>query len=389
LKQENNAMFRRRLTEFITALAFLSITFPNSDASKAARKQPPKQIAGHNVLRVYDSENSGLAQGDANTVFQDRDGRFWFGTFLGVVSYDEQQDTWNTFTSKTVELIEGSIGMIGQSRDGSLWFATYPLTVYFGPGVSRFDGKRWQRIDVRNSTLGSSKGIARTYPVDAMFQGRNRSLWFAVEDGLIRFDGKEWTPRFKLSRLLKESAPCRVDSGLQDSEGYMWLAIDSNGVWRIDDNLREYKRYNPMQSHVKLMQDGLDDLRATRAGMMLHAVEDRVGRVWFAAHDGYVYAYDKRKDFWTAYDLADHLPMASRDLLGVPNFGIRAIYQDAAGRMMFGTSRGLLVFIEDQGRWELLTKANSALPYDSVNAILEDRSRRIWIATGKGVLVLE
>ena len=116
--------------------------------------------------------------------------------------------------------------------------------------------------------------------------------------------------------------------------------------------------------------------------------EDRKGRIWLGGSNSDVCVYDKALEAWTKYKLVDHLPRLA-DKNDFNELDIEAIYQDWSGQMMVGTRLGLFTFSEGENKWELVTSRNSGLPTDWVTSISEDKSRRIWIATSHGVVILD
>ena len=86
---------------------------------------------------------------------------------------------------------------------------------------------------------------------------------------------------------------------------------------------------------------------------------------------------------WKSYDLKRYFPQ-------VQPREIESIYQDKLGQCMIGTAdAGLVVFLEKDNKWKMFGDANSAPPVYSVNAIAEDKTGRIWMSVGHGILVLD
>ena len=239
-----------------------------------------------------------------------------------------------------------------------------------------------------------------------MFRGRNGALWFACEQGLVSFDGRLWSERYKLPKAVEQiyaglkmryknkeeeklaeriveldrrlervgktgeqeqsvSALAESLAGLQDRDGVTWIGAQK-GILRFEPTKHNWR--------VFALPEGL--LHANR----IH--EDRRGRLWFADDDGHLSVYDKKSDSWSSHNLAKYFPQ-------VRPGSIDAIYQDKANRMMFATEAGLIVFVESEKRWSLLTEENSEMLGDDASSIIDDKDGRIWIGTAGGVLVLE
>src|SRR5262249_53574679 len=131
---------------------------------------------------------------------------------------------------------------------------------------------------------------------------------------------------------------------LQDSEGYIWLGAD-RGILRLDQMKREWKLY-PLPKN--LIQAAL-------------VYEGRDRRLWVADLYGGVAGDDKLNNIWATHRVCDPNPR-KRDFAGSPGYSINAIYQDKAGRVLFGTFDALVAFTERDNKWDHFTANNSVLP---------------------------
>jgi ligand-binding sensor domain-containing protein len=111
--------------------------------------------------------------------------------------------------------------------------------------------------------------------------------------------------------------------------------------------------------------------------------EDRTGRLWFADRDDNVAVLDAAEK-WKVYKLAEIFHHFDSD-----DLGINGICQDRSGRMLFATEIGLVVLEEATQSWSAFSDNNSdGLLGERVTCIAEDKRGAIWIAGGKGCLVL-
>jgi len=65
------------------------------------------------------------------------------------------------------------------------------------------------------------------------------------------------------------------------------------------------------------------------------------------------------------------------------------IFEDKYGQILFATMQGLITFLGNENKWELLTSENSYLPGEVVTCIFEDKDSKLWLGTGQGIVVLE
>ena len=115
-----------------------------------------------------------------------------------------------------------------------------------------------------------------------------------------------------------------------------------------------------------------------------------MGRVWVGTYRGSVAVYEKSKGSWRSYDFSEHLPLARHveGRHGLP-LGVNAMLQDKSGEMMIATTRGLVTADKTGNNWQAFTHENSLLPEGSITSMMQDKSGRIWLGTGEGILVLE
>ncbi|MFW5655973.1 MAG: two-component regulator propeller domain-containing protein [Bacteroidota bacterium] len=104
------------------------------------------------------------------TINQDREGRLWIGTNLGICTYNYEKDNFTRYEitplSKTIIFDD----------EGDMWVATR------GEGVVFYD---METGHIKNYT--ASDGLSQNFVFGAIIDG-NDKLWFTTEDGLSKFD---------------------------------------------------------------------------------------------------------------------------------------------------------------------------------------------------------
>lgn len=338
-----------------------------------------KKVAGHLMVSRYDEKTNKLTLSNSNVIFQDRSGQYWIAASGKLILYDEKNNQWRTLAGEsTFNRIETII----QSNDSRLWLINRSIATQNEPNLYFFDGGRWEKPESTSSPHFKQ-------PVTAMFQSRDGRVWFAIKNGLVTYDGRSWNSNTRLSEAIAEDSPLIVRAGLQASDGYIWLAT-SEGIIRFDEHKQRGEILYPSTGKATIADAELSIyLRMAISDGIYRLYEDQRGRIWcasLAGSSGYHLVYDKSANSWSRYKLSDHLPL---NLNPSADLGLTIMYQDKAGRMMFGTKKGLLTLNENENKWELFTSENSDLPGDSITTIYEDSSGRIWVGTNKGILVLE
>jgi len=107
--------------------------------------------------------------------------------------------------------------------------------------------------------------------VNALVQDRNRYLWLATNDGLVRFDGVRFTVFNTVSHPQMQSN--RILGLVEGPQGSLW--------WRTEQ--LHLISLNNGEFHHHTEVDGLPDRHVHRI------VPDRHGRLWFATRNGLAY----------------------------------------------------------------------------------------------------
>lgn len=163
--------------------------------------------------KSYTKVSSQLVSEPFFSVFEDRKGNFWFGTYgSGIFYYDGK--SFQNFTTKE-GLAHNSVMPIYEDKDGIIWFGT-------GGGVSRYDGKSF-----RNFT--TSDGLTNN-DVHAIVQDKTGRIWFGTRGDITVYDGKTFTTlKDKDGKTFHN-----VWSMIKDKKGNIWFGTD--GLWRYDGN---------------------------------------------------------------------------------------------------------------------------------------------------------
>ncbi|MEW6131236.1 MAG: two-component regulator propeller domain-containing protein [Acidobacteriota bacterium] len=352
--------------------------------SLLAMDNPDQQtLAGHKILKLMVPPDGNEISSLVKVIFEDKDGNYWLGTHTTLYFFDENKNYWKSVKSDSGKLTINQVTIINQSNDGKIWFAPTPNMPYFGSGIICFDGTRWSKINGANSPLKFFDDNGNTSPVYAIFPGKSGILWFALEDGLIAYDNGKWISRLKPSLNFNEVEPIDIITGLQDSQGYLWLVSPSIGILGYDVISQKWAKYDPLSEN----QITLNKSHHNKIVNVSCIYEDRQGLIWFLTVEGIAYVYNKEKRLWQSVNIAGHVSLINTSVLA--NFRVNQMYQDKNGVMMFATNHGLLVYFDKGNRWELLTYENSKLPSSYITTIMEDHNQRIWLGTARGVVVLE
>lgn len=296
-------------------------------------------------------------------MFQDRDGRIWFGTTGdGVARYDGTQLEYftpaNGFSSNWVS------SMV-QDDQGDIWFGT-------GGGVSRFDGTRFHVLKKQDGLVSDQ--------VWCTLLDRNGGLWFGTEEGVSRYDGQRFTsfplPAADLSAFPYYKYPKQINWMIQDRRGAIWFASNGAGVFRYDGT--QITRFTEKEG---LCNNFVETI-----------LEDRNGDIWFGTRYGGLCRHDPMMDpgpkaftrygekelpadhIWTLYQTSDAMLWIAVAKNGLCRYDgstftcyderdgeglrvVQSLMEDREGRLWIGTSNG--VYHYEGGRFANWTKADA------------------------------
>lgn len=191
--------------------------------------------------------------------------------------------------------------------------------------------------------------------VTAITQTRDGYLWFANQEGLMRFDGVRFTVFNKSNTKGINSNAVNRNAIYESRDGSLWIGTNL-GLTRYKDGA--FTTYST--------QDGLSSENA------LSIYEDRAGSLWVGTADGLNQFHDGK---FTIYKTKD----------GLPHNAVLAICEDREGRLWIGTYKGLSVF--HQGKFTTFGD-ESGLSANPVHAIYSASDGKLWVGASGGGLSL-
>ena len=310
-------------------------------------------------------ERQGLANDFVLTLFEDRAGVMWIGTFKGLSRYDGR--TFRTFT-KADGLGDDVVRSIVEDADGTMWIATNE------GGVSRFDGRRLRTF---NRSAGLNSGAVNALCVD----GAGR-LWAGTALGLNLFEAGRFRDASREFGLTAGS----VHSIREDPRtGDLWLGVFGEGLVRLPRGLPPRRGAQGVEPQTFGAPNVLSSDR------VVSLVFDSSGDLWVGSETGIDRLRLDRQDPTRPPALAAFgEARGSGRVEPIHN----AAFADSSGRVWFGTLRGPRLF--DAARredWEarpvIRMTAIGPAPGDwSWTPWLQEKDRRIELAPDENRLAL-
>jgi len=264
-------------------------------------------------------ESSSLGGSQVSSVYQDRSGSIWVGTFGGGLSrLDGPDGRFTRFQhdpDDPTSLCHDIIWDIAEDRSGVLWLGVENGLCRFEPELGRF-----RSISDRHLDLPSSMGHPER--ITAVVEDHLGTLWLGSTFGVLRFEplsgdstryalGTDEAPRIDVNRLLV------TDDGLWVAGGF-----GRPGLFHIEIDVDPPIVSRPGTRVMELEDEGIFDIHAGSDGVL-----------WLAASSGLI-RYDP------ATESAEIL--TTKD--GLPGSVVYSILVDDRGHLWLGTSHGLSRF---------------------------------------------
>ena len=418
--------------------------------------------------QTYDFRNygleDGLAQSQILSMCQDKYGNIWFGTNGGGVSkYDG-----NKFENITENdsLVNNVVYSITELKNGNLLFGTNGgLSIYNGYKFKNFtekDGLKNNRIlkvaEDNNGIvwLGTSKGVYQLinqkivpFTQDAMlnnsnvwviFSDKENNIWFGtVEYGAIKYNTNNKT--FTNYNLAKGISYTSVKAINEDKQGNIYIGT-KGGIRRIN-KLGKVESVNiPHEENIGflgMVVDERDNLwLATNEGVIKYngfttkryqeknglvgnnvwcVLKDREGNLWFGTIGSGVSKFlgeefktygkkdslpgeivttlfqDSKRNIWLGLQDCGVTKLQKNNITtyslnpkkrdnSIADNTVRAIEEDNSGRIYFGTKDGLSIL---DGNTFTNYGTKNGLPSNLIHSIFKDKYDRMWIGTKYGI----
>ena len=314
-----------------------------------------------------------LSNSFITTLYVDRDGTLWIGTFHGGLNrFDWEHGTFTHYQNDPQDptsLSNNRIRAIAQDQEGNLWIGTH------GGGLERFDPQdetfTHYRHDPDDSTSLSSDIVRAIYP------DPGGSIWVGTYGGLNALDPA--TGNFRHYRYSPLDAQTLSDdvvmSIARDGDGDLWVGT-YRGLDRLDPVSGTFVRYRHDPA----------DPRSLSCDEINVLYRDRSGSLWIGTETGGLNRLETNGAgayTFERYMNSDRLPDS------LSNNAVRSIYEDQGGVLWVGTYGGGLNKLNPVaaafGHYRHDPDDANSLIDNNVMALQEDRFGGLWIATLGGL----
>lgn len=332
-------------------------------------------IGTENGISIYDfatgsfsalppdpSNKFGLANRSVRTIFTDRTGVYWIGTFRGGVNvYDRNLTLFGLIRHELVPrpLVTGPIvTSFAEDFRGNVYVGTD------GHGLRYFD---IARQEIRDPDLRIPPAFIKH--TVALLVDSNGELWIGTfGNGLINYDPVSGRYRqYRLGSGAGHISSDQVSCLMEDHFGKIWVGTNGGGISIIE------KSRSTVQQVSKERESPIGTLPVN--GYIRDIVEDADGNIWVASYGTGIAVYRVKENSFA---------WLNTDNSGLPNNYVLSLLCDSNARMWAGTSGGLCSFDRATGKFTVYSE-EEGLVNNEVCKILDDGTGRLWVSTNKGI----
>ena len=351
----------------------------------------PVQLTAQNININFErlSIEDGLSQSSIYSICMDRTGFMWFGTEDGLNKYDGY--TFKVYKNERENLNSLSynyVKTVFEDRSGNIWIGTY------GGGLNRFnnDIEQFERFfhEPENPASLSDNFINVIYEdkYGAIWigteTGLNKILWNRSEDSSISFERFFHDPADSSS--LSNN---RVTSIVEDGEGRLWVGTD-NGL----NMLLAYNSVTNQPAFVHFKYDESNPLSLS-SNEILSMCKDATGALWIGTKDG----LNKFKSEGENTSLVEFFRYKSdkNNPTSLCSDEVLSLFGDPSGVVWIGTKNGLNKFIPKKNstsepefiRYKSDPNDPKTISSNEIHTINKISSGVLWIGTHFGLNKLD
>ncbi|HKV42642.1 MAG TPA: two-component regulator propeller domain-containing protein [Blastocatellia bacterium] len=360
------------------------------------------------VVERYGAED-GLPLDFSGALLEDRDGRIWAGTRLGLYQLVAEPKPHHRVVDRVYTSREGlpsnNVRSLSQSADGTLWVGT-DLGLSALPPSPHKEHARFRTYTQPDGLLAAE--------ITTLSEDRDRNLWIGTAssgamrlaaNGFATYKETDGLSRTRVASILEDRAgelcviatngvASRLDHGrflaVQlplpkgiDDWGWGWYQImfqDSRGEWWMS-TAGGLVRYPKVGSFGQIAHTRPRAVYTTRDGLPQNTIfrifEDSRGDVWIST-------LGNPKAVLTRWERASGTLHPYALPGGILDSAPTAFCEDGSGNLWIGLYNGGLLRYH-AGSFTAFTTADG-VPPGFIRALYLDHNRRLWIASGEGGL---
>lgn len=311
---------------------------------KSAENSQNAVFQPNTLFEQTHSNLDGMVTEFVRKIYQDQSGNIWFGTNAnGIIAY-RNNSLKSFYINEDFNKNKGAVRAITEDHKGQIWFAT-------SNGLIKFDGE--------NFTVYSEQDGLPFNELWSVFIDKNGLIWLGSTKGIYQFNGDKFSkfnlPQSEVKNPLPMLANNLVFKFLEDRNGTLWLVVDGNGIYKYEN-----ENFTQLTKETGLTDNNIADI-----------FEDRKGNIWIGSFNGGVSKYDGQT-------FTNFTKDGIIDGNEVYNF-----FEDHQENIWF-SAENYGVYRYDGKNFKQFP-AKDGLATNTIQSIFEDNKKQIWFGTWQGL----
>ncbi|MHB9055978.1 MAG: hybrid sensor histidine kinase/response regulator [Paludibacteraceae bacterium] len=304
-------------------------------------------------LRHHNSVQHSLSDNAVYSLYKDREGGMWVGSYFGGIDYSSDQ--FNLFEKyypmENLNSIHGSrVREFCEAPDGNIWIGTEDN------GINLFDPKR-------NTFLPVDEPLKRLYNNIHALYADGDNLWIGTfSKGLNKYNLK--------TKSLKTFLKSNNSSSISENSVFSLCKDRMNQLWV--GTLSGLNIYN-------YSTDNFTRMRELEGVFVYDILEDVDGNMWFATFNKGVYRYNPEKKKWT------HFLHSDENKNSLPFNKVTSIYEDNDKNLWFTTEGAGFCMLDKSKNTFTTFDSKLGLSNDVVYQMIQDDDNNFWLSTNLGL----
>lgn len=267
-------------------------------------------------------------------------------------------------TIKVRGLSQNSVYCLLQDYKGFIWIGTWD-------GLNKYNGYDFL-------VYSNENGLSNT-TINTLLEDNSKDLWIGTEKGLNVFRRAEKTIEhfFRQDKVPNSLSHDFINHLMQDGQGYIWIAT-AYGLNRYDKEFRTFKSF-------MFFERGQD---SSRTNHITRVFQDSKGMFWIGTRNG-LHRYDPVQQSFLHYKFSG---INGRPADFYLSNTVMDILEDAAGRIIIATQKGIYLADEQTGRTGPLfpqQHPGAGIMRQQINDLHIDPQGNLWIGTDDGLVVYD
>lgn len=330
-------------------------------------------ITGQTKIYKHDPlDPNSLSDDKVYSIFRDRSGNLWIGTYNGLDRFDEDTGKFYHYRNNPNDpnsIPDNWVWPIYENSRGELWIGTVK------GGLSKFNFKTGTFINYNNDP-NDPKSINNNF-IFSIYEDKSSMMWVGTNLGGINYFNLSTNSfeHFKNDPENKNSLnDDLVASMLVDRNGTYWIGTNNGGLNKLDYNKKIFTSYTHNPTGPKgLASNSIQSL-----------MEDQSGIIWIGNFNNGLNAFDCKTGIFTHYT---HNPSEPGSL---SDNRIYALVEDKKQNIWIGTYAGGLNKLEKKtgkiSNYQFNENDSTSISSNSTWSLELDESGKLWIGTfGGGV----